>query len=170
MAESKSVDSRSDILWTSGPVPVWIRLITLPFLAGVLWVVGIGIVDRVASIGDRSMDVSIGGLIASGVLAVFLAGLWFWNNWVYLDPPGEALVLEHRGLLGSRRRIIRIAEMRAISLHAGSIRASHFWDVSIVTANGGKIWFTRIYGEDDAPPRDRFVRLVDATKCAVIVE
>jgi hypothetical protein len=165
--------SRADVLWTSGQVPIWLRVLTLPFLVGVLW--GISAILR-DLVGTDGVAAQLGhsthpliALAAMTALGIFFVGTWIWNNWLYLDPSAQILVMAHRGLLGVRRKHIPVSEIRAIGLQFGRIRANRFWNVSIVEVTGKRVWFTRTYSQENEA-RAEFRRLADALKCPVTID
>jgi hypothetical protein len=156
----------AQLLYTSGRVPLVIRLILLPF-AGLalcaMWMIARDMLGQQGfwnrSPNDRLPPVVV-FLLVAGLFLMFL-GPWLWTNWLVFDRERQLLVMFHRGFLGTRRWFtVPISEISHLEMKFGTIRATCFWDVSMVRTGGRRYFLTRSYvGREDPPPHEEVNRI-----------
>lgn len=142
-----SLSSPLRLLYDTGPVPLFVRLGTLPF-AALCVVVGYKLLrEEAARLGSGQ---SLLGLVALALLLLLFVQLWFWRSWLFFDGAQQALVQRHRGLFGASNRRTAAREVAQVLVRPGHLRASQFWDVALVLTSGRRCWLTRIHQEPQA--------------------
>jgi len=135
--------SRLELLHATGRVPWLIRIICLPFLVLCSWVL-VGSVSYFITSGDLGTDLNeprefglraIAGILALVLLITLFIGVWFWQNWIYLDPTTQDLVFKHRGIFGISWRRLNSVDVAYVAIKRTGV-FSRSWKVLLVYADG----------------------------------
>ncbi len=134
-------------LHDTGPIPLLVRIATLPFAA-------LSVMALYQMLRDGAPRAEYGrlliGLVASALLALLFVQLWFWRSSILFDTEQRALVQRHRGLFGVSDRRTPASDVAQVVVRAGRMRAYSFWDVELVLTSGRRGWLTRIHDEQQA--------------------
>lgn len=135
------------LIYDTGPIPLLVRIMTLPFAA-------MGVMVLYLILRDGALRVAYGrtliGFVASALLVLLFVKLWFWRSSILFDAEQRALVQRHRGLFGVSDRRTPASEVAQIVLRPGRMRARQFWDVYLVLTSGRRGWLARLDDEQQA--------------------
>jgi len=143
--KEKPLTSRShlELLHATGLVPLLIRIICLPFLVLCSWVL-VGSVSYFITGGDLGTNLkeprefglrAIAGILALVLLITLFIGVWFWQNWIYLDPTTRELVFKHRGICGVSWRKLNAVDAAYVAIKRTGV-LSRSYEVLLVYADG----------------------------------
>lgn len=140
-------ESRFRQLYDPGPIPLFVRITTLPFAA-----MGVMILYRILRDGAPRAEHGrlLIGAAASVLLTLLFVQLWFWRSSILFDTNQRVLLQRHRGLFGVSDRRTPASEVAQVVVRAGRIRAHQFWEVELVLTSGRRSWLTRMHDEQQA--------------------
>ncbi len=139
------------LLYATGRVSLFVRMISLPFLGLCSWVL-IGTVSYLVTGDDLGINLkephefglrTVAGILALALLVALFVGVWFWQYWIYVDPTTRELIFKHRGILGISWRRLNSADATYIAIQPTGV-LSRGWDILLVYADGRTERLTRI--------------------------
>jgi len=138
-----------DVLHDTGSVPLFIRIITLPFLMGTLW-------GLILMIG-QALGITMPGGPARGnlplplafmigvLLALTFIGIWFWRVWWLLDAEQGEVIHRRRGMLGVSERRVRLQDIMEVRSRQGkAVHGGWFWEITAIDQRGRWSLWTRV--------------------------
>ena len=154
--KEKHPPSQSDLqlLHATGRVPLLVRIVCLPFLVFCFWAL-IGTVSYFITGWDVGINLNephqFGFRAAAGILALVLlitlfVGVWFWQNWIYLDTATRGLVFKHRGIFGISWRRLNAVDAAYVAIKRTGVLSSS-WEVLLVFGDGRTERLTSTGGE-----------------------
>ncbi len=154
--KEKHPPSQSDLqlLHATGRVPLLIRIICLSFLVFCSWVL-VGTVSYFITGEDLGIHLkesphlglwSVAGILALVLLITLFIGVWFWQNWIYLDPASRGLVFKHRGIFGISWRRLNAVDAAYVAIKRTGVLSSS-WEVLLVFGDGRTERLTSTGGE-----------------------
>src|SRR5262249_52026923 len=141
-----TVAPEGEVLYDSGRVPLWLRtpglLLALLCLAILFDLVALRAFGRTVFLPPPT-DLPAGWLVAfigTGVLAWLLLQVWVGRKRILWDAERRQLRLEDRWLFGTIRRALPRADTAVVRVRHGRLKASTFWDVSLLATSGRETW------------------------------